>query len=167
MKALFILVFILSVAFTGLSQTRVTEELSLDGGATRHAGIDDVYRKFSKAYRELDHKVFAELYSDSAAYLVPGDEIMLGGQGIVKSFESFFTGVRARNEQITISFQILQRKVSGTMGYDVGIYTLSTFKNGVKLGSGRGKFIVVAVREGDRWRFEVDAYNDLPKKPAQ
>lgn len=63
---------------------------------------------------------------------------------------------------MAISFQIFQRKVDKNLGYDVGIYTITQFKDGKKLGSGEGKFIVVAVKEKDgKWRFQVDGYNNL------
>lgn len=164
MKVLLVFAFIVAIAVPGFAQTKVTDELSLDAGVAKHAGIDEIYRKFSKAYRDLDHKVFSELYTESAAYLVPGDDIQVGGGDIVKGFERFFDSVRGKNERMTISFQIVQRKVAGSMGYDVGIYTLSNFKGNAKLGTGRGKFVVVAVRDGARWQFQVDGYSDMPKR---
>lgn len=145
---------------------KVTDELTLDAGVTRHAGLDDVYRRFSKAYRDLDPSVVGGIYTKSAAYLVPGDNIMIGNDPILRSFTDFFTTVRGRNEKIAISFRIVQRKVEGSIGYDVGIYTLRTFKNNSEQGSGQGKFVVVGVREGDVWRFQVDGYSDLPKPKA-
>lgn len=162
MKVLLTAAFILTVSFSAMAQTKVTEDLTLNPGVARHAGIDSVYKRFSKAYRDLDHKVFAELYSGTAAYLAPNDDIKIGGSGIVKTFEDFFNGVRSRQQQMTISFEIVQRKVEGGIGYDVGIYTLNTYKDNVRVGGGRGKFVVVALREGDRWVFQVDGYSDMP-----
>lgn len=158
---------ILFVSLSAFAQTKVTDELTLAPGVAKHAGMDEVYSKFSKAYRDLDYKIFGELYTESAAYLVPGDNIQIGGTAVVKSFEAFFTSVRNSKENITISFEIVQRKVSGSMAYDVGIYTLTNYKDGVARGTGSGKFIVVAVREGQRWRFQVDGYSDLPKSAAK
>jgi ketosteroid isomerase-like protein len=145
---------------------KVTDELTLDAGVARHAGLDDVYKRFSKAYRDLDPSAVGAIYSKSAAYLVPGDNIIIGSDPILKSFTDFFTTVQGRNEKIAISFRIVQRKVEGSMAYDVGIYTLRTFKENVEKGSGQGKFVVVALREGDVWRFQVDGYSDLPKSKA-
>jgi hypothetical protein len=48
------------------------------------------------------------------------------------------------------------------LAYDVGIYTIRQFAGGKEVGTGAGKFVVVAVREKDgRWRFQVDGYSDL------
>lgn len=67
---------------------------------------------------------------------------------------------------MTISFQIFQRKVDKSLGYDVGIYTIRQYKDGKEVGMGQGKFVVVAVKEKNgKWRFQVDGYSDL--KPAQ
>lgn len=143
--------------------TRVTDELTLEPGVAKHVGLDEVYRKFSKAYRELDSAAFSSLYTADAAYLVPGNMIQIGGVDIVKSFESFFSSIRSKNGKLTISFNIVQRKAEKSMAYDVGVYTLRTFsKDNVETGSGRGKFVVVAVRDGGRWKFQVDGYSDMP-----
>lgn len=169
MKALLLISLVFIAATSAFAQTKVTDELTLAPGVAKHDGLDDVYRRFSKAYRDLDHKIFAELYTENAAYLVPGDNIQIGGTGIVKSFDDFFTAIRSRGQKANISFEIVQRKVEGSMAYDVGIYTLTTSYAGkTSIGSGRGKFVVVALRDGPRWRFQVDGYSDLPKpNPAQ
>jgi len=48
---------------------------------------------------------------------------------------------------MTISFQIVQRKVDKDLAFDVGIYTIRQSKDGQEVGTGQGKFVVVAVRE--------------------
>jgi len=149
-------------------EVKVSEELVLSPGVERHAGIDEVYRRFSKAYRDLDASAFNSLYAKDAAYLVPGAEIDIGSESIAKSFGSFFDSIKRRNANVTISFRIVQRMVEGRFGYDVGIYSLRTFVSGKEVNSGRGKFVVVAVREGRTWKFQVDGYSGLPsEKPAQ
>ena len=138
-------------------------DLSLDVGVQKHARLDDVYVRFSKAYRDLDHKPFSSLYTKDAAYLVPGSNIDIGSDKIVDGFRLFFDSVRSKGERLTISFRIVQRKVVGKMAYDVGIYTLKNYEDGKQIGEGRGKFIVVAVKDGRNWKFQVDAYSDMPK----
>ncbi|MBK9152825.1 MAG: DUF4440 domain-containing protein [Chloracidobacterium sp.] len=163
MRSKFILLTILFLAAIGSAQdVKVTDELFLAPGVERHAGIDDVYARFSKAYRELDSVVFASLYSRNAAYLVPDAEIDIGSESIAKSFGRFFDSVRSRNANVNISFRIVQRMVEGRLGYDVGIYTLRTYVDGKEVNSGRGKFVVVAIREGRSWKFQVDGYIGLP-----
>lgn len=158
-----ILLIIQSFAFAASAQeTRLTDDLVLAPGVKRHAGLDDVYRRFSKAYRDLDAAAFSALYTKDAAYLVPGSEIVIGSENIVRGFDRFFDAVRRDNARITISFRIVQRTVDGRLGYDVGIYTLRTFKEDKEVSSGRGKFVVVALQDGGQWKFQVDGYNDLP-----
>jgi len=170
MKLLSILLLVLMTNLLVDAQvTRVTDELTLETGVEKHSGLDEVYRKFSKAYRDLDSAAFAGIYSSDAAYLVPGNNIQIGGVEIVKSFDDFFRSIKSRDSRLTIAFNIFQRKIDKSMAYDVGVYTLKTFnKDNVEVNSGRGKFVVVALREGTKWKFQVDGYSDMPaekKKP--
>jgi uncharacterized protein (TIGR02246 family) len=143
-------------------------ELVLEKGVAAHKEIDAVYRSFSDGYRTLDADKVTGLYSETAAYLPPNDNILQGRAEIRPTFKSFFEWVRTEGRTMTISFRIFQRKVDKNLAYDVGIYTIRQFKDGAPAGNpGQGKFIVVAVREKDgKWRFQVDGYSDLkpPKK---
>lgn len=140
-----------------------SRDLTLDSGVKAHAGIDPVYAKFSRAYRELDHELVGGLYSTDASYLVPNQNVLIGRDKITPTFKSFFDYVRDRKGRLEISFRILQRRVSGDLGYDVGIYTLSNLDSTGKGNTGQGKFVVVTIKDGDQWRFQVDGYSDLPK----
>lgn len=152
--------------FVSLSATAQTNELILEKGVLAHKGIDDIYRQFSESYRSLNSEIVTNLYTESAAYLVPDDDIMQGREKIRASFQGFFDSVRKDGRTMTISFQIFQRKANKNMAYDVGIYTLRSFKDGKKIGMGQGKFVVVAVKEkDDKWRFQVDGYSGL--KPSE
>lgn len=149
-----------------IAQAQKPEELVLDAGVKPHAGIDEIYRNFSEAYRTLNSDLVTGLYTEGAAYLVPDQEVMTGRDNIGKSFRGFFESVKGDGRNMTISFRILQRRAEKEIGYDVGIYTLRIFKNGKETSSGQGKFVVVAVKEKDgKWRFQVDGYSDL--KPAK
>lgn len=128
-----------------------------------HSGIDAVYAKFSRAYRELDHELVGGLYSMDASYLVPDQNILIGRDKITPTFKSFFNYIRERKGRMEISFRIVQRRVSGDIGYDVGIYILTQFDAAGKSNTGQGKFVVVAVKDGNQWSFQVDGYSDLPK----
>ena len=140
-----------------------SKDLVLEAGVKAHTGVDAVYAKFSRAYRELDHELVGGLYSADASYLVPDQNILIGRDKITPTFKSFFDYVRDRKGRMEISFRIVQRRVSTDMGYDVGVYTLTQFDAAGKASTGRGKFVVVAVKEGDEWRFQVDGYSGLPK----
>ena len=140
------------------------KDLTLDPGVKAHAGIDAIYAKFSRAYRELDHELVGGLYSADASYLVPGQNILIGRDKITPTFKNFFDDVRDRKGKLEISFRILQRRVSGDLAYDVGIYTLSSYDDAGKGNTGQGKFVAVALKNQDEWRFQADGYSDLPKQ---
>lgn len=139
-------------------------ELVLGKNVKTHKGIDEIYKVFSESYRTLKPEMVANLYTEDAAYLSPNEDVTNGRQAILENFTRFFDYVRNNGENMTISFEILQRKVEKKIGYDVGIYTIRRYKDGKEVITGQGKFVVVAVKEKDgKWRFQVDGYSDLKK----
>lgn len=163
MKILSILFLILFISFSTNAQT---DELILEKGVPAHKEIDAIYKTFSDAYRTLDVEKVTNLYTETAAYLAPNDNIQQGRAAIRPGFQSFFDWVKKEGRTMTISFRIFQRKVDKNLAYDVGVYTIRQYKDGKEVGTGQGKFVVVAVREGGgKWRFQVDGYSDL--KPPE
>ena len=159
MKKLLPLLVVLFVSFHINAQT---SELVLEKDAAAHKEIDDIYRQFSEAYRMLDAEKVINLYTETAAYLQPNDDLLQGRDKVRGVFSPFFNSVKKAGQTMTISFQIFQRKTDVNMAYDVGIYTLRSYKNGKEIGAGNGKFVVVAVKEKDgKWRFQVDGYSGL------
>ncbi len=156
-----ILVWLL-LSLTMVAAQSPEKELVLETGVAPHAKIDDVYRRFSDAYRKLDADAVTNLYTDDALYLAPDSDIERGREKIRANFSGFFNSVKTSGGSLAISFQILERRVSGDLAYDVGIYTLAQ-KRGGEARSSQGKFVVVArqMKSGE-WRFQVDAYNNLP-----
>jgi len=161
-RLFFLLTLVLSLASIAVAQSNKAD-LSLDPGVKAHAGIDAVYAKFSRAYRELDHSLVGGLYAANAAYLVPNENVMTGRENVTASFKSFFDHVKEQKGRLEIRFRILQRRVSGDLAYDVGIYTLTILDSAGKGSSGKGKFVIVAVKEKNERQFQVDGYSDLPK----
>jgi uncharacterized protein (TIGR02246 family) len=144
-----------------LAQT--SQELTVEKTVASHAKIDDIYRRFSDAYKKLDAEAVTNLYADDAFYLAPGSDVKRGREKILAEFSGFFNSVKNAGGSLTISFQILGRQVSGDLAYDVGIYTLTNKNADGKARIGRGKFVVVAQRiKNGEWRFVVDGYNPLP-----
>lgn len=169
-KIIFGLIYLLVFAGAAVSensaQNVAPENPQLAGEVKAHRGIDSIYKNFSRAYETLEPEAVADLYTENAAYLAPDDEIITGRRAILENFTSFFEGVRNRGQRISISFRILQRRVEKNIGYDVGIYTLSSFESGKKLGESKGKFVVVAVKSKDgKWRLQVDGYSGI--KPQE
>lgn len=163
MKKLLLATLLLVVSLGANAQD---SELILEKGVAAHGGIDAIYKTFSEAYRTLDVEKVATLYTESAAYLAPGERVQQGRAEIRSGFQSFFDYVKNEGRTMMISFQIVQRKVEKNMAYDVGIYTIRQSKDGKEVSQGQGKFVVVALREKDgKWRFQVDGYSDLkPEK---
>ena len=138
----------------------------LDEGVAAHEGLDAIYRRFSEGYKKLDGTAVANLYTETAAYLAPGNEIEIGRAKVSETFTKMFDSVKQRNGRMEISFRIAQRHAEQNFAYDVGIYTLISFNDKGEARTSKGKFVVVAKREKDgAWRFQVDGYNDLPKPP--
>ncbi len=142
-------------------------ELTLDKGVKAHQGIDAIYAKFSQAYKNLDVDLVANLYTADANYLASGEKMMDGRDKISQSFGNFFEVIKKDGKNMTISFQILQREVDKKLGYEVGIYTITTYKDGKNLGIGQGKFIVITKKIGDKWYFRFDGYSGLEPDKKQ
>jgi uncharacterized protein (TIGR02246 family) len=140
--------------------------LVLDEGVAAHKGLDDIYARFSEGYKKLDPAAVANLYTETAAYLVPGQEMDIGRPKVLEGFTKFFDSVKQRNGRLEISFRVVQRQVEQSLAYDVGIFTLTSFDEKGEPRASKGKFVVVAKPEKDGvWRFQVDGYNNLPKAP--
>ena len=140
--------------------------LVLEEGVAAHKDLGEIYRRFSEGYKKLDAAAVANLYTETAAYLAPGQNLDIGRQKVLETFTKFFDSVRQRNGRMEISFRIAQRQAEQSLGYDVGIYTLTSFNEKGEARTSKGKFMVVAKPEKDGvWRFQVDGYNDLPKPP--
>lgn len=163
MKKYLLLSLFLLLTLSAYSQT---PGLVLEKGVSAHKEIDAVYKNFSEAYKTLDVEKVTNLYTGTAAYLSPDSDILQGREQISPTFKSFFDYVKKEGRTMTISFQIVQRKTDKNLAYDVGIFTIRQYKDGKEVGTGNGKFVVVAVKEKDgKWRFQVDGYSGLkPEK---
>ena len=160
-----LIAILLSAAIFSNAQSAATADLTLDAGVAKHAGIDKIYSRFSEAYRTLNSEMVANLYNEDALYLSPGRDIQRGRRTIFGNFDSFFRIAKQSGGKISIAFRILERRVSGDMAYDVGIYSLSITNSKGETIISRGKFVVVALKaENGDWKFQLDTYNDLPKE---
>jgi uncharacterized protein (TIGR02246 family) len=124
--------------------------------------LDSAYATFSEAYRTADPKLVANLYADSAFYLVPGDTIVRGRETIETIFASFLVpAAQSDSGRPRIAFDIVDRRVSaaGDLATDIGYYILND--------RFRGKFIVIWRRDASgRWRIHADGYSGAPNLPA-
>ena len=159
MKNFLFLSFFFLFALSIFSQS---PELVLENGVSPHKEIDEIYKNFSQGYKTLDVEKVTNLYAENAAYLPPNNKILRGRDEIRPTFQAFFDWIKKEGRTMTISFQIFQRRTDKNLAYDVGIYTIRQFKDGRQVGTGQGKFVVVAVKDKDgKWRFQVDGYSGL------
>jgi hypothetical protein len=138
-----------------------TSDLILEKGVKPHKEVDRIYAVFSKGYRDLDLDSVANLYTIDANYLASGNIMTDGRAKIRDNFASFFESVKKNGNTMNIQFRILQREVNKKLGYEVGIYTITTFKDGKQIGTGQGKFFVVTKKIGKKWFFRFDGYSGL------
>jgi uncharacterized protein (TIGR02246 family) len=154
-------VCILAAALAAAGAHAETPVVSRAAGVEAHSGIDGVYEQFAAAYDRLDPEAVAALYTEEALYLAPGSDVRRGRAAIRDVFAGFFDWVRGRPGGVAIRFEILARRVSGDLAYDVGYYRLRS-RGPEGESEDRGKFVVVALRGADgAWRFAVDGYSGL------
>jgi ketosteroid isomerase-like protein len=150
-----------SVIIFAISVFSQNSDLVLESGVKPHKKIDEIYATFSTGYKELNVDMVASLYTEDANYLASSNKITDGREKIRENFGSFFESVRKNGNTMNIQFRILQREVDKKLGYEVGIYTLTTFKDGKQIGTGQGKFFVVTKKIGKKWFFRFDGYSVL------
>lgn len=126
--------------------------------------LDAVYQRLSAAYRQLDSSAAITVYTTDALYLQPDEELVQGREGIRVAFERLFEWAEAKNLELRLSFEIMERDVARDLAYDVGLYTLARFQEGDEQGSIRGKFVLISRRQADgSWLFHVDGFSRSPK----
>lgn len=137
-------------------------------GVEPSAALDGIYARLSDAYRALDADAASAVYTEDVSYLPPGSPVLSGRAEAREGFAAFFEALRKEGKTAEISFEVLSRGSSADLGWDVGVFTLRTAKDGTEPSTARGKFVVLARRGADgTWRWQVDAWNDLgrPKAP--
>lgn len=163
-KLAFLSAVILTIAIAAAGQQKPDSKLRLESGVMPHAGIDAIYARFSEAYDKLDAKMVTGLYSEDALYLTPESGIQRGREVIFDNFNGFFNSTRENGGKLDISFKIVERRVEGRMGYDVGVYSLTSTGKGGATQTSRGKFVVIALKmKNGRWKFQLDSYSNMPK----
>lgn len=135
--------------------------LLLDHGVAPDAGLDAIYAGLSAGYKALDAAAIASLYTETAAYLAPDQNIQTGRE-IEANFSRFFERMKQRGDRVAISFRIVQRQVQDALACDVGIYTLEITAADKSSRQKRGKFVTVATRAREgAWSLQVDAFSEL------
>lgn len=117
------------------------------------AAMQAVYRTFTKAYKQADAAMVANLYTEDAFYLEPNALIIQGRDTIQSNFARFLNRF-SPGAGPDISFEIIERQISGDMAYDIGYYRFDSKRS--------GKFIVLWQRQNDgKWLIRGDGYSGL------
>lgn len=137
-------------------------------GVASHPGLDAVYATFSRGYETLDPATVANLYTEDALYLVPGDDVLRGRKAILDNFTGFFDSTREAGSTLRIRFEIVDRQIEDSLTTDVGYFILSRSTKDGRDSTSRGKFVVVAKKQKDgAWRFHVDSYSGVEEPGRQ
>ena len=121
---------------------------------------DEPYQRFSAAYATLDAQRVGAIYTDDALYLPPGGDIIRGRAAIEDRYEQGFREDRRKRHTRRISFEPVDRVVSGDIRNDIGYYTIESSEPGGHRDTFRGKFVKVWRRGGDGvWRIRTDSYS--------
>ncbi len=129
-----------------------TSQRSATDKAAAEQAMQAVYDTFSKAYLQADPAMVAGLYTEDAYYLQPNNMIMQGRDSIQATFASFLNRFQPGNGP-DISFEIIDRRISGQQAYDIGYYLFN--------GARSGKFIVLWQKEDGEWRIRADGFSGL------
>ena len=112
-----------------------------------------VYSTFTRAYKQADAAMVANLYTEDAYYLEPNTLIIQGRDTIQANFERFL-GRFSPGAGPDIRFEIIDRRISGDQAYDIGYYLFN--------GQRSGKFIVLWQQQPDGgWLIRADGFSGL------
>jgi len=124
--------------------------------------IDTLFAILAEAYERKDADHAASAYGETAAYMGPRGDTVLGRAAIRAVFAGLFERADEQGDELTLTFEHVERVVEGRLAYETGYYTLTRHgPDGER--SSRGKFVVVArFTEGEGWSFQVDSYSPAP-----
>ena len=154
MRVLALLVLFLTLTVAGPSEA---------GKATGAAAeIEAIDAKFVDAFNKKDIETIVALYAVDATAMFPGPELWHSGTvAIRKSFTDFF----ATCDSPTLMVHHTQYKVSGNLGYGVGLFDMSykDTKTG-EIMTSKGRASSVYEKRGGKWVYVVD-HASVPMAP--
>lgn len=129
--------------------------------------MEEVYERFTRAYRLGEPDSVVVLYTDDPLYLPPGSPVLQGRDALRSQF-SFLEEIRSTGRVAHISFESVERGASGDLAWDVGYYSLQVESpEGGRSPPGRGKFATVWHRDSaGNWRIHVDGFSPAPPRPG-
>jgi len=132
--------------------------------AGKDPGVIAVADAYTAAVLKGDTAAIAALYTDDAIEMPPNAAAVKGKAAIEQLYKKQFSGGKIS----AFSLTHVDSRSSGDMGYDVGTYTQTmTPTGGTSSFQDTGKYIVLVVKSGGKWRVRYVCYNsDNPPPPA-
>ncbi len=124
--------------------------------------IDALFVMLAEAYERKDADRAASAYGENASYMGPRGDTVHGRAAIREAFAGLFERANEQGDELTLTFEHVERIVEGRLAYETGYYTL-TRRGPEGERSSRGKFVIVArFTKGKGWSFQVDSYSPAP-----
>jgi len=124
--------------------------------------LDALFEILVQAYEQKDADGAASAYGEDAAYMGPSGDTVRGRDAIRETFAGLFERANEQGDELTLTFEHVERTVEGRLAYETGYYTL-TRRGPEGERSSRRKFVVIArFTKGRGWSFQVDSYSPAP-----
>ena len=119
------------------------------------AEIADATRRFEQAFNRGDAAAVAALYTEDAALLPPGADMVTGRQGARALWQGAYE-FGARNLSLRpVSFEAY----GDAAGREIGRFALDAPVQGRRTARVEGKYVVVWKKTADGWRLDTDIWN--------
>ena len=119
--------------------------------------------KFEEAVKNQDAAALGALYTEDAAVLPPGGEIVRGTAGAEELWAAVLSGMGLK----TVDLSTIELEVSGDRAFEIGEATLNLEPEGGEPMTQFAKYVVVWKEEGGTWKLHWDIWNDQPAPTEQ
>ena len=141
---------------------------AIEKGVVSHVGMDAIYRTFAEGQKSNNAAILASVYAEDAVLLAPGANIIKGRTAIEEWYRNFCREQEKNGLRTEVANRILVRHVAGDVVYDIGLYTLSAFRDGKLIWKAGGKFMNIARRMPDgTWKEVADSFSDVPEESGR
>lgn len=160
----FVFVYLVTTGFLASCVSNPDHANNKEGASE---SIDELYQQFSTAYKTFDADLVSSLYTSDANYLPnnPNQPVLESREAIHQSFASYFKYVESNDQDLTISFRIINRRIDDSLAYDTGYYLIQTKPMDADFSDegSVGKFVtVMGLQQDGSWKFLLDGYNPAP-----
>jgi uncharacterized protein (TIGR02246 family) len=115
--------------------------------------IQQLNDRFSQAFAKRDFAAVADHYTDDAALLPPGAELVTAGR---TGIETFWAGAVAQASELKLTTQSV-RALGSEAAQEIGTFMLKT--RGQDPQEMAGKYVVIWQKVGGEWKIATDIWN--------